>query len=132
VPGQRNRGIPTSYELGSQIVGVLVPAEERETHLHNQTGSGAHPASYRMSTGSLSPGIKRSGLEADHSPPTSAEVKITWIYTSSSQYASMLCCLVKYRDNFTFTLRILHCIGFVAASLYGVWRMILERSGRNL
>jgi hypothetical protein len=39
-----------------------------------KTGSGAHPA-YPMGTGTLSPGVKRQGLEADHSPPTSAEDK---------------------------------------------------------
>jgi hypothetical protein len=32
--------------------------------------------------GALSPGIKRPGRESDHSTPTSAEVKKTWIYTS--------------------------------------------------
>jgi hypothetical protein len=31
--------------------------------------------------GALSPGVKRQGHEADHSPPTSVEVKKTWIYT---------------------------------------------------
>jgi hypothetical protein len=31
-----------------------------------QTGSEAHPASYPMGTGDLSPGIKRPGCEADH------------------------------------------------------------------
>jgi hypothetical protein len=31
----------------------------------------------------LSPWVKQSGREADHSPPTGAEVKNTWIYTSS-------------------------------------------------
>jgi hypothetical protein len=34
--------------------------------LHNvQTGSGAHPAFYSAGTGAFSPGIKRSGREAD-------------------------------------------------------------------
>jgi hypothetical protein len=37
-----------------------------------QTGSGAHPASYPMGNGAVSPKIKRLGREADHSPPTSA------------------------------------------------------------
>jgi hypothetical protein len=32
----------------------------------------------------LSPGVKRSGREADHSPPTSAEIKKMWIYTNLS------------------------------------------------
>jgi hypothetical protein len=31
--------------------------------------------------GALSPGVKRPGREADHSPSTSAEVKKMWIYT---------------------------------------------------
>jgi hypothetical protein len=35
-----------------------------------------------MYWGALSPGVKRPGHEADHSPPTSAEVKKMWIYTS--------------------------------------------------
>jgi hypothetical protein len=33
--------------------------------------------------GALSPGVKRPGREDDHSPPTSAEVKKIWIYTST-------------------------------------------------
>jgi hypothetical protein len=37
--------------------------------------------------GFLSPGVKRPGCEADHSPPTSAVVKKTWIYTSTPPYA---------------------------------------------
>jgi hypothetical protein len=36
-----------------------------------QTGSGAHPASYPMGTG----GKARLGRDADHLPPSSAEVK---------------------------------------------------------
>jgi hypothetical protein len=37
-----------------------------------QTGSGAHPASYPMSTGGSFPRPRR---DADHSPPSSAEIK---------------------------------------------------------
>jgi hypothetical protein len=33
--------------------------------------------------------VKRPGREADHSPPTSAEVKKMWIYTSTCPYAFM-------------------------------------------
>jgi hypothetical protein len=44
-----------------------------------QTGSGAHPASCPMGTwGSFPGGKARSGREADHSPPSSAEVKYEW------------------------------------------------------
>jgi hypothetical protein len=39
--------------------------------------------------GALSPGLKRQGREADNSPPTSAEVKETGIYTRTSPCSSM-------------------------------------------
>jgi hypothetical protein len=37
----------------------------------------------------LSPGIKRQRREADHSPQSRAEIKKTWIYTSTPPYAFM-------------------------------------------
>jgi hypothetical protein len=40
--------------------------------------------------GALFPGVKRPGREADHSPPTSAEVKKTWVYTSTPPYVYMV------------------------------------------
>jgi hypothetical protein len=39
--------------------------------------------------GDLSPGVKRPGREADHSPPIIAKVKKMWIYTSTPPYAFM-------------------------------------------
>jgi hypothetical protein len=65
--------------------------------LHSiQIGSGAHPAFYPM-------GVKRPGCEADHSPPSSTEVKncgpiAPLPLTSSWRGAS----LIKHRDNLTF------------------------------
>jgi hypothetical protein len=46
-------------------------------HHRVQTGSGAHPASSPMGAGgrALTPAVERSGLEADHSSPSNAEVK---------------------------------------------------------
>jgi hypothetical protein len=55
-----------------------------------------------MDTGALSLGVKQPGREADHSPPSSAEVKNAGSYTSTPQYVFMEWCLVKRRDNFTF------------------------------
>jgi hypothetical protein len=40
-----------------------------------QTGSGAHPASYLIGNGALTPEVKWHGPEADHSLPSSTEVK---------------------------------------------------------
>jgi hypothetical protein len=52
----------------------------------------------------LSLGVKRPGREADHSPPSIAEVKNARSYTSTPQYVFMAWCLVKHSDNFTFYL----------------------------
>jgi hypothetical protein len=57
---------------------LLYPRQRRKDFssiLSVQTGSGAHPAPCKMGTGGPSPGGKaRPGLDADHSPPSSAEV----------------------------------------------------------
>jgi hypothetical protein len=47
---------------------------------------------FRSALGSTQPGIKRPGRVADHSPPTNAEVKKTWVYTSNPLYAFMAWC----------------------------------------
>jgi hypothetical protein len=54
--------------------------------------------------GALSLGVKWPRSEADHSPPSTAEVKNMWHYTSIPQYTFMAWYLLKHRDNFTFTL----------------------------
>jgi hypothetical protein len=48
--------------------------------------------------GTLSPEVKRPRREADHSFPTSAEVKKMWTYTSTPPYALV----IIHRDKFTF------------------------------
>jgi hypothetical protein len=75
------------------------------------------------------PRVKRPRQEADHSRPTSAEVKKIWVYTSlphTPRWRSAN--FIKYRDNFTFYHRFLFsatsifpcssCGGYVA----GIWR----------
>jgi hypothetical protein len=44
--------------------------------------SGAHLTSYPMGTG-VSLGVKRPGRETDYSPPSTAEIKNAWSYTST-------------------------------------------------
>jgi hypothetical protein len=57
---------------------VVFQAGARDVSLFQSvwTVSGAHPASHLIDTrGPFSGGMKLPGLEADHSPPSSAEVK---------------------------------------------------------
>jgi hypothetical protein len=49
--------------------------------------STVHPTSYPMRTGGFSPGVKRQEREADHSPTTSAKIKIVWVHKSTPPYA---------------------------------------------
>jgi hypothetical protein len=66
-------------------------AEDFASNLCVQTGSGAHPAPYTVGTGGSFPGGKtRLGRDADHSPPSSAEVKKeSELYLLSPRCASM-------------------------------------------
>jgi hypothetical protein len=54
-----------------------------------QTGSEPHSASYPMRTSGTFHGDKVAEREAEHSPPTSAEVKETWIYSYNPPYIFM-------------------------------------------
>jgi hypothetical protein len=81
-------GITTGYGLDGWEVIVWVPVGARSF------SSPGHPdrlwgPPFQWGLGDLSPGVKRPGNEADHSPPSSAEVKNAWIYTSNAPYVFM-------------------------------------------
>jgi hypothetical protein len=64
--------IVSGYGLEDRAIEVRSPtrAEDISSSLCVQTSSGAHPASCTMGTGGKAP----PGRDADHSPPSSAEV----------------------------------------------------------
>jgi hypothetical protein len=67
----------SDYGLGNRAIGVRSPAGTKDlsSSLCVQTGSGAHQAPCTLGTGGTLPGGKaRPGRDADHSPPSSAEV----------------------------------------------------------
>jgi hypothetical protein len=67
----------SDYGLDDRAIGVRSPAGAKDffSILCVQTGSEAHPASCTMGTGVPFPGGKAGpGRDADHSPPSSAEV----------------------------------------------------------
>jgi hypothetical protein len=69
--------IVSDYGLDDRAIGVRSPAGAKDfsSSLCVQIGSGAHPASCPMGTGVRFPGSKAlPGRDADHSPPSSAEV----------------------------------------------------------
>jgi hypothetical protein len=70
--------IVSDYGLDDRAIEVRSPAEAKDfsSSLCAQTNSEAHPASCPIGTGGPFPGGKAwQGRDADHSPPSSAEVK---------------------------------------------------------
>jgi hypothetical protein len=59
--------------------------------------------------GALSLEVKRPEREAHHSPSSTAEVKNAWSCTSTPPI-HMAWCLVKHRDNLTFTFTFTFCL----------------------
>jgi hypothetical protein len=81
IPEDRSRGssvsIVSGYRLDDRAIEVrsAAGAKDFSSSLCVQTGSGAHPASCTMGTGGpLLGGKARPGRDADHSPPSNAEV----------------------------------------------------------
>jgi hypothetical protein len=65
-------GLPAGREPELRRVRFRFPAMQDLSLLHSvQTATGAHPASYPVGT----EGVKLPEREADHSPPSSAQVK---------------------------------------------------------
>jgi hypothetical protein len=76
----------SGYGLDDRAIEVrsLAEAKDFSSSLCVQTGSGVHPASCKMSTGSPFPGAKaRPGRDADHSPHLVPRSKMNRSYTFS-------------------------------------------------
>jgi hypothetical protein len=93
----------SDYGLDDRAIGVRSPAEAKDfsCNLCVQTGSGANPASCTMGTGGPSPEVKaRLGRDADHSPPSSAEVeneqKLYLLYSPAHPWRVAMCALHFY------------------------------------
>jgi hypothetical protein len=68
----------SDYRMDDRATAVLFPTEVKDfsSTFCAQTSSEAHPASYPVGTRGPFPGDKaRPERDADHSPPSSAEVK---------------------------------------------------------
>jgi hypothetical protein len=78
--------------------------------------------------------VKRLGCEADHSLTTSAEVKKTCVYTSTSSYTFMAQCLISYaQNNCTFYLSVsmaTHHIVIITWSCFRRCRCRMYSSGK--
>jgi len=86
--------------------------------LPRQTESGAHPTSYLVVTGAISPWVMRPGREADLSPPCNADFRSVWSYTSTSTNVFIAWYSVKNRKNFTFSASYLFYVFFFFLSLF--------------
>jgi hypothetical protein len=80
-------GIETDYGMDDR--GVRDPVGSRIFLMLSRPALGPTQPHIQWVPEAFSSGVKRHGREADHSPPTSAEVKKMWIYTSTPPYAFM-------------------------------------------
>jgi hypothetical protein len=90
-------GIATGYELDDRGVRVSSPGSGKNFLFcisSRQVLWPTQPYIQRVER-ALSLGVKRPGREADHSPPTSAEVTKTWVYTATPLYLFMAQCLIS-------------------------------------
>jgi hypothetical protein len=85
-------GIVTSYGLDDEDVEVRVPVGSRIFSSPRRPDRlwGSPNLLLNGYWRAVSPGVKRPGREADHSPPTSAEAKKMWIYTPTPPYVFMV------------------------------------------
>jgi hypothetical protein len=84
------------------MTGFQFPAEKMKKipslRYRAQSGSESTQLPIQWVPWALPWGVKRPGREADHSLPSSAEIKNAWSYISTLPYIHMAWCLVKYRD----------------------------------
>ena len=79
-------GIVTRLLAGWSGFRIPIAARDFSPLQNVQTGSGAHPAPFLMTTGVLPREKKRSGHKINLSPPSSAEVTNQWSYTSTPPF----------------------------------------------
>jgi hypothetical protein len=83
-------GIATGYGLTGQRVGVRVPVEVRIFTSPSRPDRLWGPPNLLFNEyGDSFPLLKGPGREADHSPPTSTEIKNAWVDTSTPPYVFM-------------------------------------------
>jgi hypothetical protein len=105
----------SSWELIQSVKPLLFFIASRPTLGSDQ------PAMQWVTLGSFS-GVKRSGSEADHLPPFSADIKNSCNYTTTWPHVFTAWCIFKHRDNFTLI------IAYGQASQKGVYSNVLKWS----
>jgi hypothetical protein len=111
------------------IIGVLEFDSRRGVGIflftaESRTALGPSQPPIQWVPGALFLGVKRPGHEADHSPPSSAEVKkCVELYLHSPNMPSWCGAQIKHRYNFTFTFKGSLISG--ASYLYGIIRLVL-------
>jgi hypothetical protein len=121
----RDSFVGIATRLTGWTIGVLVFDSRRGLGIFlfttaSRTALGPIQPPIQWIPGALSLGIKWPWREADHSPPSSAEVKNAWSCTSNPQYVFMAWCLVKHRDNFTCITICIICNEFLIDTTYFV------------
>jgi hypothetical protein len=99
--------IALGYGLDDRGSRVRFPVGAGNFSLHHCIQNGSGPTQpIQWVPGALYLGVKRPGREADHSPPSSAEFKMSGAITPLPNTSSWCGAQLKHKDNFTFTFTI--------------------------
>jgi hypothetical protein len=109
------------YRMYDRGIGVRFPAGARDfSFLHStQIGSWDYPASYPMCSGESFSGDKATRAWSWPLTPSSAEVKNSWSYTSTTLYVLVAWCLLKHGNN-------LICFFFCTLTLSSLYQRSLS------
>jgi hypothetical protein len=111
-----------------------IPSRSKIFLYSTQTGSEVYPASYPLGYRGLSRGAKRPGREADHSSPSSAEVKNSGAIPSLPHMSSLFnylstgaTCLFSFNNYKHIRVASLYCRAYVATNIRRVldWQLDL-------
>jgi hypothetical protein len=103
-------GIAPGYGVDDRMIGVLFPAGAGNFSLLHcvQSGPAAHPVSYPMGTRGSFPGGKAAGAWSwPHTSIWCRGQRMSGDIPPLPQYVPVAWCLLKHRENFTFTLTVL-------------------------
>jgi hypothetical protein len=90
-------GTATGYEVDDRATGIQFLAEARKLLFSTMSRQalGSTQPHIQCKRGTFSLKIKWLGCEANHSPPSTADIKNAWIYSSTPPNTFMMWCLIN-------------------------------------
>jgi hypothetical protein len=87
----------TGYEVDERATGIQFLAEARKLVFSTMSRQplGSTQPHIQCMQGTFSPNVKWLGCEANHSPPSTADIKNAWIYSPTPPHTFKVWCLIN-------------------------------------